>query len=57
MKIKSLPPHYFTRFELALWGVSAGLIVLSFLLFDRSGILKLSRVARWCNVAYFLCKG
>lgn len=39
--MKTKKPSYFTRAEMALWGVSVGLIVGSFLLFDRENHMTL----------------
>ena len=48
---------YFTRMEKALWGVSAGVIVASFLLFDRANWLTLAASLIGVTSLIFCAKG
>lgn len=55
-KVKCLV-NYFDRREQALWGVSAGLIALSFLLFDRGNYLTLAASLIGVSSLIFSAKG
>lgn len=49
--------HYFTRGELILWSVSTGLVLLSFLLFDRANYLTLTASLIGVTSLIFSAKG
>ena len=48
---------YFSKGELALWGCSAGLILLSFVLFDRGSLLTLAASLIGTTSLIFNAKG
>ena len=49
--------QYFTKGELALWGASVGMILLSFCLFDRESILTLAASLIGVTSLIFCAKG
>lgn len=48
--------RYFTKGERILWGVSALLIFVSFLAFDRKCFLTLAGLFHWRDIFDFQCK-
>lgn len=59
MNIKKnfVPTHYFTKGELLLWGISALLIIVSFLLFDRVNHITLTASLIGVTSLIFNAKG
>lgn len=55
-KIKILP-GYFSKLEVALWGISVSIILTSFFIFDRHGVLTLAASLTGATSLIFLAKG